>query len=76
MSRSGRRRRRLTVGLLVLAGVGLLGTAAGLVLAHARAPAERGRYAVRQVEGSERVDLLAGRIDLPALAEAAPLRRP
>ena len=70
MSRSGRRRRRLTVGLLVLAGVGLLGTAAGLVLAHARAPAERGRYAVRQVEGSERVELLAGRIDLPALAEA------
>jgi parallel beta-helix repeat protein len=70
VSRDGRRRRRLTVGLLVLAGAGLLGTAAGLVLAHTRAPAERGRYAVRQVEGSERVELLAGRIDLPALAEA------
>jgi hypothetical protein len=70
VSRDGRRRRRLTVGLLVLAGAGLLGTAAGLVLAHARAPAERGQYAVRRVEGSERLELLAGRIDLPGLAEA------
>ena len=58
------------MGALVLAGAGVLGAGAGLVLAHARAPAERGRYAVRQVKGSEHLELLAGRVDLPSLAEA------
>jgi parallel beta-helix repeat protein len=69
VSRDGRRRRRrLVVGGLALAGVGLLGAAAGLVLAHPRA--EGGQYAIRQVKGSEHLELLAGPIDLPALGEA------
>jgi parallel beta-helix repeat protein len=45
-----------------------LGTAVGLVVT--RAPAAPGRYAVRQVNGTERLELLGGRMDLPGLAKA------
>lgn len=69
MSRSGRRRRRrLAAAGVALCGMTLLGAAAGHLVS--RAPAERGRYGIRQVPGGERVELLGGRIDLPSLAEA------
>jgi parallel beta-helix repeat protein len=69
VSRSGRRqRRRLAAAGVALCGMTLLGAAAGHLVT--RTPAERGRYGIRQVPGGERVELLGGRIDLPALAEA------
>jgi parallel beta-helix repeat protein len=69
VSRNGRRRhRRLAAAGVALCGMTLLGVAAGHLVS--RAPAERGRYGIRQVPGGERVELLGGRIDLPALAEA------
>jgi parallel beta-helix repeat protein len=46
----------------------LLGAAAGHLVT--RPPAERGSYGIREVPGGERLELLAGRMDLPALAEA------
>ena len=69
MSRSGkRRRRRLAAAGVALLGMTLLGAAAGHLVA--RPPAERGRYGIREVAGGERLELLGGRMDLPALAEA------
>jgi parallel beta-helix repeat protein len=69
VSRSGRRRRRrLAAAGVALCGMTLLGAAAGHLVT--KAPPERGRYGIRQVPGGERVELLGGRIDLPALAEA------
>ena len=69
MSRSGKhRRRRLAAAGVALLGMTLLGAAAGHLVG--KPPAERGRYGVREVPGGERLELLGGRIDLPALAEA------
>ena len=69
MSRSGRRRRRrLAAAGVALCGMTLLGAAAGHLVT--KTPPERGRYGIRQVPGGERLELLGGRIDLPALAEA------
>ena len=69
MSRSGRRRRnRLAAAGVALLGMTLLGAAAGHLVT--RAPAEPGSYGVREVPGGERLELLGGRIDLPALAKA------
>jgi parallel beta-helix repeat protein len=69
VSRSGKRRRRRVVGAgVALLGMTLLGAAAGHLVA--RVPAEPGSYGLREVPGGERLELLGGRIDLPALAEA------
>jgi parallel beta-helix repeat protein len=69
VSRSGKpRRRRLAAAGVALLGMTLLGAAAGHLVG--RPPAERGRYGVREVPGGERLELLGGRVDLPALAEA------
>jgi Right handed beta helix region len=69
VSRSGRRRRRrLAAAGVALLGMTLLGAAAGHLVT--RPPAEPGRYGVREIPGGERLELLGGRIDLPALAEA------
>ena len=46
----------------------LLGAAAGHLVT--RPPAERGSYGIREVPGGEHLELLGGRMDLPALAEA------
>jgi parallel beta-helix repeat protein len=68
VSRSGRRRRRLVPAGLTLAGAALLGSLAGFFLT--QPPSARGQYAIRQVEGGERLEVLAGEVDLPALAKA------
>ena len=69
MSRSGKRRRsRLAAAGVALLGMTLLGAAAGHLVT--RPPAEPGSYGVREVQGGERLELLGGRIDLPALAKA------
>jgi parallel beta-helix repeat protein len=69
VSRNGRRRkRRLLAGGLVALALAGAGTAAGLLATRAR-PAP-GRYAIRQVSGAERLELLGGRMDLPGLAKA------
>jgi hypothetical protein len=71
VSRSGKRRRnRLVAPGVALLGMTLLGAAAGHLVT--RAPAEPGSYGIREVPGGERLELLGGRIDLPALAEAWP----
>jgi parallel beta-helix repeat protein len=67
VSRDGKRRRLVAAGIGLL-GMTLLGAAAGHLAG--RPPAERGRYGVREVPGGERLELLGGRVDLPALAEA------
>jgi parallel beta-helix repeat protein len=66
VSRNGRGR-LVAAGVAVL-GMTLLGAAAGHLVT--RQPAERGRYGIRQVPAGERLELLGGRMDLPALAEA------
>ena len=69
MSRDGkRRRRRLAAAGVALLGMTLLGAAAGHLVG--KPPAEPGRYGVREVPGGERLELVGGRVDLPALAEA------
>jgi parallel beta-helix repeat protein len=69
VSRSGRHRRHRLLGAgLVLVVASALGAAAGFVLT--RAPAEPGRYTIRPVGGGERLELLAGSVDLPSLARA------
>jgi parallel beta-helix repeat protein len=70
VSRSGRRRRRrrsLLAGV-GLVGVVLLGTAAGYTVS--QGPADPGLIAIRQVEGGEQLELLAGTTDLPTMAKA------
>jgi parallel beta-helix repeat protein len=69
VSRSGRRRwRQLAAAGIALLGMTVLGAAAVHLVT--RTPADRGRYGIREVPGGERLELLGGRIDIPALAEA------
>jgi parallel beta-helix repeat protein len=69
VSRGGRpRRRRLAPAGLTLVGAALLGSLAGFFLT--QPPSGRGQYAVRQVDGGERLEVLAGEVELPALAKA------